>query len=46
MTLDATTLQAVQRARREFGPVEREVLRLNRYAVANRLYAHCFCTPY
>ena len=46
MTFDATTLQAVQRARREFGPVEREVLRLNRYAVANRLYAHCFCTPY
>jgi protease-4 len=37
---------ALQAAKRDFGPVEREVLRFNRHAIADRLYAHCFCTPY
>lgn len=45
-TLDLPVAQALQAARRDFGPIEREVLRFNRHAVANRLYAHCFCTPY
>lgn len=44
--LDAPTRVALQSARRDFGPVERSVLRFNRLAVANQLYAHCFCTPY
>ena len=41
---DPQLLQTVQLARRDFGPLEREVLRLNRAAVPGRLYAHCFCS--
>ncbi len=41
---DPQLLQTVQLARRDFGPLEREVLRLNRVAVPGRLYAHCFCS--
>jgi protease-4 len=44
--LDAPTRVALQSARRDFGPIERSVLRFNRLAVADQLYAHCFCTPY
>lgn len=44
--LDAPARVALQSARRDFGPVERSVLRFNRHALANQLYAHCFCTPY
>jgi protease-4 len=43
---DLTSAWALQAAKRDFGPVEREVLRFNRHAIADRLYAHCFCTPY
>lgn len=43
---DAPTRIALQSARRDFGPIERSVLRFNRLAVADQLYAHCFCTPY
>jgi len=43
---DMTSAWALQAAKRDFGPVEREVLRFNRHAIADRLYAHCFCTPY
>jgi protease-4 len=44
--VDGPTRAALAAARRDFGPVERSVLRFNRYAAANQLYAHCFCTPY
>jgi len=44
--VDPATLAFAQGVRRDFGPVEREVARFNRLAVADRLYAHCFCTPY
>jgi len=44
--VDPATLAFAQGVRRDFGPVEREVARFNRMAVADRLYAHCFCTPY
>jgi len=44
--VDPATLALAQGVRRDFGPVEREVARFNRMAVADRLYAHCFCTPY
>ena len=44
--VDAPTRVALQSARRDFGPIERSVLRFNRLAVADQLYAHCFCTPY
>jgi len=44
--LDGPTRVALQSARRDFGPIERSVLRFNRLAVADQLYAHCFCTPY
>jgi protease-4 len=44
--LDGPTRAALTAARRDFGPIERSVLRFNRYATANQLYAHCFCTPY
>ena len=44
--VDAEALAALQAVRREFSPVEREVLRLRAGAVPGRLYAHCFCTPY
>ncbi|MBU6378202.1 MAG: signal peptide peptidase SppA [Gammaproteobacteria bacterium] len=44
--LDGPTRTALAAARRDFGPVERSVLRFNRYALPNQLYAHCFCTPY
>jgi len=44
--LDTPTRVALQAVRREFGPVERSVLRFNRRVVADRLYAHCFCTPH
>ena len=44
--LDAPTRVALQTARRDFGPVERSILRFNRVAVADQVYAHCFCTPY
>jgi protease-4 len=44
--IDPATLAFTQGVRRDFGPVEREVARFNRLAVADRLYAHCFCTPY
>ena len=43
---ELSTAWALEAAKRDFGPVEREVLRFNRYAIADRLYAHCFCTPY
>jgi protease-4 len=45
-TLDGPTRAAMLAARRDFGPIERSVLRFNRYAVQGQLYAHCFCTPY
>ncbi|MBM4238919.1 MAG: signal peptide peptidase SppA, partial [Gammaproteobacteria bacterium] len=44
--LDAPTRAALTAARRDFGPIERSVLRFNRHALGNQLYAHCFCTPY
>jgi len=44
--VDAEALAALQAVRREFSPVEREMLRLRAGAVPGRLYAHCFCTPY
>jgi protease-4 len=44
--VDAEALAALQAVRREFSPVEREMLRLRSGAVPGRLYAHCFCTPY
>ena len=44
--VDTEALAAVQAVRREFSPVEREMLRLRAGAVPGRLYAHCFCTPY
>ena len=44
--LDGPTRAAVLAARRDFGPIERSVLRFNRYAVQGQVYAHCFCTPY
>ncbi len=44
--IDLQTSALLQIAHREMGSVEREVLRMNRLAVANRLYAHCFCTAY
>jgi protease-4 len=44
--VDPGTLAFAQGLRRDFGPIEREVARFNRMAVAGRLYAHCFCTPY
>jgi protease-4 len=44
--VDPATLAFAQGVRRDYGPVEREVARFNRMAVADRLYAHCFCTPY
>lgn len=44
--VDAPTRAALEAARRDLGPIERSVLRFNRHAVGNRLYAHCFCTPY
>ena len=43
---DAPTRAALTAARRDFGPIERSVLRFNRHALGNQLYAHCFCTPY
>lgn len=43
---DLMSARVLQAAKRDFGPVEREVVRFNRYAIADRLYAHCFCTPY
>ena len=43
--VDAATLSLLQGALREVGPIERELMRFNRYALPNRLYAHCFCTP-
>lgn len=43
--IDAATLSVARDAMRDFGPVERELIRLNRHALPNRLYAHCFCTP-
>ena len=44
--VDTEALAALQAVRREFSPVEREMLRLRAGAVPGRLYAHCFCTPY
>ncbi len=44
--IDAPTRAALTVARRDFGPIERSVLRFNRHALGNQLYAHCFCTPY
>jgi len=44
--IDAPTRPALAAARRDFGPIERSVLRFNRHALGNQLYAHCFCTPY
>ncbi|MFM2109958.1 MAG: hypothetical protein RLZZ372_882 [Pseudomonadota bacterium] len=44
--IDAPTRAALAAARRDFGPIERSVLRFNRHALGNQLYAHCFCTPY
>ena len=44
--VDVEALAALQAVRREFSPVEREVLRLRDGGVPGRLYAHCFCTPY
>ena len=44
--VDAEALAALQSVRREFSPIEREMLRLRAGAVPGRLYAHCFCTPY
>lgn len=46
MAFDGPTRAALMTARRDFGPIERSVLRFNRYAVRGELYAHCFCTPY
>jgi len=43
---DAPTRAALTAARRDFGAIERSVLRFNRHALGNQLYAHCFCTPY
>jgi len=43
---DLASAWALQAAKRDFGPLEREVMRFNRHAIADRLYAHCFCTPY
>jgi len=43
---DAPTRAALIATRRDFGPIERSVLRFNRHALGNQLYAHCFCTPY
>ena len=44
--IDAPTRAALAAVRRDFGPIERSVLRFNRHALGNQLYAHCFCTPY
>jgi protease-4 len=46
MGLDGPTVAALAAARRDFGALERSVLRFNRYAVPEHLYAHCFCTPF
>lgn len=43
---DLSTLALLEAARRDLGPIEREVMRFNQHALADRLYAHCFCTPY
>ncbi|MBM4214215.1 MAG: signal peptide peptidase SppA, partial [Gammaproteobacteria bacterium] len=43
---DTPTRAALTATRRDFGPIERSVLRFNRHALGNQLYAHCFCTPY
>jgi hypothetical protein len=45
-SLDGPARAAVLAASRDFGPIERSVLRFNRYAVQGQVYAHCFCTPY
>ena len=45
-SLDGPTRAALLAARRDFGPIERSVLRFNRYALPGQVYAHCFCTPY
>jgi len=43
---DPSALALLEVARRDLGPIEREVMRFNQHALADRLYAHCFCTPY
>jgi protease-4 len=45
-SVDPTALALLDAAKRDLGPIEREVMRFNRHALADRLYAHCFCTPY
>ena len=46
VAFDGPTRAALLSAQRDFGPIERSVLRFNRYAVRGQVYAHCFCTPY